>query len=401
MKMLFCYDGPIKEDINGEYYSSALNDNMFQRYECIASDIRICIRIDKDEKTKPSNDSINLSKDKYKIIKCPNISSVKGIIFEKKNCKKILEEEIKKVDFLVIRLPSMIGNLSLSIAKKQRKPYLVELVGCPWDALWNYNLKGKIIAPYITTITKRNVKNAPYVLYVTNKFLQKRYPTRGKKINCSNVILKNIDYSVLENRISKIKKDQGSPKILTTIAATDVKYKGQQYVIKAISRLKKKGYIFYYHIIGNGNTDFLSKIAKKYGVSKEVKFIGLVPHDKVFGYLDNIDIYIQPSKQEGLPRALIEAMSRACPCIGSKTGGIPELLEPQYIFPKGNSKRLSKILEEYSTEDMINQSSINFNQSREYERNTLKEKREKFYKEFINECVQKKEEKNDKSTSDP
>ena len=65
----------------------------------------------------------------------------------------------------------------------------MEVVGCPWDAYWNYSLKGKIVAPFATYMMKRRVKSAPFVLYVTNKFLQKRYPTKGKKINCSNVEL--------------------------------------------------------------------------------------------------------------------------------------------------------------------------------------------------------------------
>ena len=52
--------------------------------------------------------------------------------------------------------------------------------------------------------------------------------------------------------------------------------------------------------------------------------------------LTDSDIYIQPSLQEGLPRAVVEAMSTALPCIGFNTGGIPELLEPEYIVKLKN-----------------------------------------------------------------
>ena len=44
--------------------------------------------------------------------------------------------------------------------------------------------------------------------------------------------------------------------------------------------------------------------------------MGGVPHNKIFQLLDDIDLYIQPSLQEGLPRSVVEAMSRACPIIG-------------------------------------------------------------------------------------
>ena len=53
--------------------------------------------------------------------------------------------------------------------------------------------------------------------------------------------------------------------------------------------------------------------------------------------LDTCDIYVQPSLQEGLPRALIEAMSRGCPCIGARTAGIPELLPEECLTPRGSA----------------------------------------------------------------
>ena len=143
-----------------------------------------------------------LDKEKYTIIECPNISSVKGIFIDKRKAKLILEKEIKNVDFLIIRLPSMIGNLAVKIARKYKKPYLVEMVGCPWDALWNHSLKGKLFAPIMTYITKQEVKNAPYVLYVTKEFLQKRYPTKGKSVGCSDVMLNDF----YENKLKEKEK---------------------------------------------------------------------------------------------------------------------------------------------------------------------------------------------------
>lgn len=53
--------------------------------------------------------------------------------------------------------------------------------------------------------------------------------------------------------------------------------------------------------------------------------------------LDTCDIYVQPSLQEGLPRALIEAMSRGCPCIGARTAGIPELLPEECLTSRGSA----------------------------------------------------------------
>jgi glycosyltransferase involved in cell wall biosynthesis len=40
-----------------------------------------------------------------------------------------------------------------------------------------------------------------------------------------------------------------------------------------------------------------------------------------------------PSRTEGLPRALVEAMARALPSVGSAVGGIPELLDESCVVP--------------------------------------------------------------------
>lgn len=387
MKMLFCYDGPIEKDLNGEFYSPALNNKMFKRYEEITNDLRIAIRvrnIEKDYNNQKKTENY-LSKEKYRIIECPNISSLKGIFIDIKKAKLILEREIKNVDFLIIRLPSMIGNLAVNIARKLNRPYLIEMVGCPWDALWNYNLKGKMFAPFMTYMTKKRVKRASYVLYVTKEFLQKRYPTKGKTINCSNVILNNIAEKNIEKRKEKIHHNtENYIKIIATTAAIDVKYKGQKYVIKAINKLKEKGKIFEYWIIGGGDRSYLQKYVKRYKLENQVKFLGALPHNEVFKKLQDVDIYIQPSKQEGLPRALIEAMSMGCLCIGSNAGGTPELLDSKYIFKKGSARKLAKILCNISEGDYIEQGEKNYNNSKNYDNEILQNRRKKFYLDFIN-----------------
>ena len=84
-----------------------------------------------------------------------------------------------------------------------------------------------------------------------------------------------------------------------------------------------------------------------------------------------------------MPRALIEAMSRACPAIGSNAGGIPELLDDKYIFRKNNWKQLSEKIVLLHQEEMKNQSNRNFNISEQYEKIKLEEIRKEFYDLFM------------------
>ena len=142
------------------------------------------------------------------------------------------------------------------------------------------------------------------------------------------------------------------------------------------------------HFLGAGDKENWLNIIKKYGVSNNIYFDGTLPSgQEVYNWMDKLDIYIIPSLQEGMPRALIEAMSRACPCIGSNVGGIPELIENECIIQKKNEKELEyKIIELIEDKDkMKNIAKRNFYKSQEYEKNKLEEKRDKFRKEVLDE----------------
>jgi glycosyltransferase involved in cell wall biosynthesis len=109
-------------------------------------------------------------------------------------------------------------------------------------------------------------------------------------------------------------------------------------------------------------------------------FFGSLPHDEVFDWLDTIDIYVQPSKQEGLPRAQIEAMSRGVPSFGSKAGGIPELLDREFIF--NTVKEICDILLSLDTDTMIEQAKRNFSESKKYDKASIERHRQLFFKDF-------------------
>ena len=314
-----------------------------------------------------------------------------GSLMISKKALKMMEDEIKNADGLIVKLHSKIAEHAIKYARKYNVPYLVEVVGCPWDAYWNHSLKGKLVAPIMTLSTKREVKRAPYAVYVTKEFLEKRYPCNGQWIDCSDVELQNMNEEILSKRLDKIQKMNGQM-ILGTLAQVDVKYKGQEYVIRAIAELKEKGKIFKYKLAGSGSNEYLLNIAKRYNVTDQVEFCGVLSHDQVFNWLDEIDFYIQPSKQEGLPRAMIEAISRACPAAGSTAGGMGELVSDKYIFHKAKVKEIVSILDNLTKEDMASEACANFETAKNYKKEVLDSKRKDFYGAFAIKCREHKQE---------
>jgi len=383
MKLVFAHDHTFYKYNNQFYSSGGLSKEILERYTSVFEEVVVISR--QIEIKKFDNNLTLASTERVKFIKVPNFKKM-GNIYKVLKSKKIIKNVISKTDALIARLPSSIGSMAVSLAKKMQKPYLTEMVACPWDALWNHSIKGKFIAPFVYLGTKKKVQQSNNVVYVTNKFLQKRYPTNGDSINCSNVALTEFSDKVLSLRLKRINDMKTKDKIIIgTTAAVNVKYKGQQYVIEALGHLKKKGHLkFEYQLVGAGDQSFLKSIAKKYNVIDEIKFLGPLPHEDVFNWLESIDLYAQPSRQEGLPRALIEAMSRGLPAFGANTAGIPELLEQEFIVSntRSNVKEICSILLNFTKEKMKAQSRRNFEESKKYERNIIERRRNKFFKKF-------------------
>lgn len=391
MKGMFCCDWPIYKDIDGNYYDITLTNEVLERYLSVVDELTIVIRVETLRDTSMIKNLSKINLDKIKIVEIPNLLSLSGLLYEKKKVYKMLYDIINETDLIFIRIPSCVGNEAINIARKMKKPYLVEVGGCAWDSYWNHSLKGKLIAPYIFLKTRKAVKYASQSVYVTSEFLQKRYPCKGSTYVCSNVVLHQTDDEILINRNKRIKENlMERPIIIGTVAAVNVKYKGQQYVIKAISKLNKQGYNFEYHLVGNGDNSYLKNLAQQQGIADKIKFLGIMKRDDILKYLDNIDIYAQPSKQEGLPRALIEAMSRGCASIGSTTAGIPELLEDSMVFKNGNINQICDRLKKLVKEGMEQQSKLNFYKAKEYESSIIEERRSACFKEYLNLIKKKK-----------
>ena len=365
---------------NSKYYNNSMSA-FIRRYKQFCDNLVCVCNIDDVE---TPNGSL-IEDTGVQFIATNKINSIKKMLLDEGKNEKIIEQAIAGVDACIIHVPSRLSSQVIQVAQKLRKPYMVVVVACPWDGLWNYDWRGKLIAPFSYLKLKREVRKANYALYVTQKFLQRRYPTKGKSIGCSDVQLFRNDDSVLLNKLERINNisPPNKPIILSTLAAVNVPYKGQEYVIRAIAALKEEELKYEYHLAGGGSQERLIALSESLGIKDQVIFYGSIPHDEVIKILDKTDIYIQPSKQEGLPRALVEAMSRACPAIASNIAGIPELLDDTYLFRKGDVKAIYNLLKSFTPQLMEVAARQNFNTAKLYEYSILENRRSEFLQNFI------------------
>ena len=72
----------------------------------------------------------------------------------------------------------------------------------------------------------------------------------------------------------------------------------------------------------------LKERAKQNGLSDKVCFLG--QRDDIAHILTISDVFVLPSRSEGQPGALVEAMASGLPCVGTRVGGVPEVITDGY-----------------------------------------------------------------------
>lgn len=115
MNGLFCYDGPIGRDKDGNFYGTVLNNQAFKRYYAVVDTLEIAIRVELD--SAQNNAQSQLSKENLTVTEIPNLSSVRGIT-NRPRAARLLRGCIERADLLFIRLPSLIGTMAVTLAKK-------------------------------------------------------------------------------------------------------------------------------------------------------------------------------------------------------------------------------------------------------------------------------------------
>ncbi len=160
-------------------------------------------------------------------------------------------------------------------------------------------------------------------------------------------------------------------------------HKGPDLLIGALATCVSAGLDLVLTVIGDGSRRRdLERLASEMGCGDRVVFAGQIPSTAVAAQLDRADIFILPSRHEGLPRAMIEAMARGLPCIGSDVAGIPELLPPDALVPSGDRDALAARLQQVvgDTAWMTNMSARNLHEARAYRAAVLQQRRLGFYR---------------------
>lgn len=104
--------------------------------------------------------------------------------------------------------------------------------------------------------------------------------------------------------------------------------KNHELLLRSFARFKGQHSDARLQLLGDGELkENMMQLAGQLNITDAVEFAGL--QSNVYPWLHNADVFILPSKFEGMPMTLIEAMGTGLPIIASNVGGIPDMLSSQ------------------------------------------------------------------------
>jgi colanic acid/amylovoran biosynthesis glycosyltransferase len=127
------------------------------------------------------------------------------------------------------------------------------------------------------------------------------------------------------------------PRPVVLCPARLVEVKGHRFLLEAWRILQRRGLKAELWLAGQGELrPRLETLSRALGLAASVKFLGAVPHDELLKIYAEVpvsaavlaSIDLGSGLHEGIPVALIEAMSYGIPVVATATGGTPELLVP-------------------------------------------------------------------------
>jgi glycosyltransferase involved in cell wall biosynthesis len=315
----------------------------------------------------------------------------------RRHVRIIARNAIAECSAYLLRVPGLVSQMVWREIVHAKKPYALEVVGDPWDALspgtWR-NIARPIFRRVATVQLKRMCAGATTIHYLTSQALQRRYPPsrRAYAVGFSDVMLENtgVPVDTIQDRHRRLYElpwqnaKNDSPIRIGFIGTFASMYKGADTLLHAAALCQGR-LNFQLSMVGGGRyLPEMKVLAAKLNVADDVEFRGEISSGRsIFEFLDSIDLFVMPSRQEGLPRALVEAMSRGCPCIASDVGGIPELLDAGDLVPPGSPEKLAKLILRVAADSnrLLAMSARNLAKAAQFSPQALNESRRPFLEE--------------------
>jgi glycosyltransferase involved in cell wall biosynthesis len=305
--------------------------------------VRIVARV--EEVAAPPSDGVPCELDGVSVDALPFYLGPLGFVRSYRALADRLARAMSYDGAVIFRVPSQIATTAVRFLRRSGKPFGLEVVGNPQDVFAPGAVRHPLAPLFRWHFTRqlgRQCRQAAAVAYVTEKTLQRTFPPAddGFTTHYSSIRLP-------QEWLRSSPRSYAAPVVrarIVCIGSMSTHYKGQDVLLHAVDRCRAAGVDLQVDLVGDGACRAeLERLAVELGLDDRVTFAGQLAHGAaILERLDRADLCVIPSRTEGLPRVAIEAMARGLPCVGSRVGGIPELLDEEELVPVGDPVSLAE-----------------------------------------------------------
>ena len=382
MRLSLIFDHRFKRDADGIVFSPKRYDARFfeERYLTVFDSVHILARVDEEEAERTVAPT---EAERVTLIPLPMWAGPVAAAVRARRIRDFIRLHLDPNGATLLVTPGVASSSIASYLWETDWPYGVEVIGDPAAAL----SRGAYVHParvairwHLTQQLGRLCARAAVASYVTSSALQSAYPGGQDTavFGVSDVVL--YDSSLVK-----------SPKVYTValksptiafVGTLEAMYKGVDILLLAIRECVDRGLVPRVLVVGGGrHLQEMKTESTRLGITDSVTFLGNLPAGTAVNeVLRQSDLFVLPSRQEGLPRAMVEAMAEALPCIGSRVGGIPELLPDECLVKVGDSRALANLIIELCSSPgrLTRYSAQNLERARTYTDRELQPKRIEF-----------------------
>lgn len=125
-----------------------------------------------------------------------------------------------------------------------------------------------------------------------------------------------------------------------------VAVKGIDTLLAACVLLLRNGVDFTCDLIGQGPLQrTIDKQIRAMGLSGRVQLLGPQPLHTLSTHYRSADVLVLPSRSEGVPNVVLEAIACGTPVVATRVGGIPEILEPHSLVEPDRPEELARVIQ--------------------------------------------------------
>ena len=329
MKANIFLEHRFKRTPDGRVWSPFFTYDMWTRYLRVFSEVAVCARV--EDVPHVGKDMAPATGDGVSLIGLPYYQGPQQYLKKRREFQAAIRSAVQPGCAYIGRVPGNVAGQAIAALRSARLPYAVEVVGDPWDTFSpgssTHPLRW-IFRRMFTRSMRRECANSAVSLYVTEQALQRRYKPRegSRTFHASNVFLPTpAPAAPSTHAVSDVCLPDSAfvttprgPEAFTKqplryvcVGSFNLLYKAQDVLVNAFAKAVKRGLDGHLTFVGDGiYRPKIEALARGHTqLEGRVEFLGqLRGGAAVRDELSRSHIFVLPSRQEGLPRAALEAM---------------------------------------------------------------------------------------------